>query len=200
MALEILNSIDGKWAGLDNDGRLVARDYADAAGDAKVIAKKLYSSVAASTAVSNTTTETLFDTSYTLPANVLKAGSLLRIRYQGIATATNSTDTLAAKLYIGGTAGTLLQTCGATDVANNNIFAGEFYLSVRTIGASGTFVGWGNYTATLAASGTATMVVGIKASTAIDTTASQVIGVSATWSAASASDSCRLDYLTVEML
>jgi hypothetical protein len=44
------------------------------------------------------------------------------------------------------------------------------------------------------------MVVGITASTAIDTTATQVIGVGATWSAASASDSCRLDYLTVEML
>jgi len=200
MPLEILNSLDGKWAGLDNDGRLVARDYSDAAGDAKVVAKKLYSSVAASTAVTNTTTETEFDASYTLPANILKAGSLLRIRYQGIATATNSTDTLTAKLYIGGKAGTALQTCGATDVANNNIFAGEFYLAVRTIGATGTFVGWGNYTATLAASGTATMVTGIVASTTIDTTATQKLVVAATWSAASASDSCRLDYFTVEML
>lgn len=200
MALEILNSIDGKWAGLDNDGRLVARDYADAAGDAKVVAKKLYAATAASTAISNTTTETEFSNYYTIPANALKVGSLLRIRYQGIATATNSTDTLTAKLYLGGKAGTALQTCGATDVANNNIFAGEFYMSVRTIGASGTFVGWGNYTATLAASGTATMVVGVLGSSTVDTTAAQKIAVAATWSAASASDSCRLDYLTVEML
>lgn len=200
MALEILNSIDGKWAGLDSDGRLVARDYADSTGDAKVLAKKLYSSVAASSAVTNTTTETLFDKYYTLPANVMKVGSLLRIRYQGIATATNSTNTLTAKLYLGGKTGTALQTCGATDVANNDIFAGEFYLAVRTVGASGTFVGWGNYTATLAASGTATNVVGIVASTAVDTTASQVIGVAATWSAANAGNSCRLDYLSVEML
>ena len=200
MALEILNSIDGKWAGLDSDGRLVSRDYADAAGDAKVIAKKLYASVAASTAVSNTTTETEFDTNYTLPANILKVGSLLRIRYQGIQTAQNSTNTLALKLYLGGTAGTALQAIAAATGAANNVFAGEFYLVVRTVGASGTFVGWGAYTATPAASGTATMVVGIKASTAVDTTATQKVSVAATWSAASASNSVRLDYLGIELL
>lgn len=198
--VDILNSIDGRYVGLDSDGRLLAKDYADAANDPKVVAKKLYSSVAASTAVTNTTTETEFSTSYTLPANILKVGSLLRIRYQGIATATNSTDTLTAKLYLGGKAGTALQASDATDVANNNIFAGEYYLAVRTIGATGTFVGWGSYVKTLAASGTATMVVGISASTAVDTTVSQKIAVAATWSVANAGNSCRLDYLTVEML
>lgn len=196
---DILNSIDGRYVGLDADGRLLAKDYADNS-DAKVIAKKLYSSVAASAAVANTTTETEFDKTYTLPANILKAGSLLRIRYQGIATATNSTDTLTAKLYLGGKAGTALQASSATDVANNNIFAGEFYLTVRTAGATGTMVGWGNYVKTLAASDTATMVVGILASTTVDTTVAQRIAVAATWSVANAGNSCRLDYLTVEML
>lgn len=200
MALDILNSIDGRQVGEDVFGRLVARDLADVANDAKVVAKKLYAQTAASSAVTNTTTETLFDANYTLPANILQVGSLLRIRYQGIATATNSTDTLTAKLYIGGLAGTALQASAATDVANNNIFGGEFFLAVRTIGATGTFIGWGDYIKTLAASGTATSVIANVASTTIDTTAAQVIGVSATWSVASASDSCRLDYLTVEML
>lgn len=202
MALEILNSIDGKWAGLDTDGRLVARDYADSANDAKVIAKKLYSSVAASSAVTNTSDETLFSTSYTLPANILKAGSLLRIRYQGIQTAQNSTNTLALKLYLGGIGGTALQTIAAAQGAANNIFAGEFYLAVRTVGATGKFVGWGNYTATPAASATATMVVGNVAETTVDTTASKVIGVSAKFSVAGTgnANSARLDYLSVEML
>lgn len=197
---EILNSIDGKWAGLDVNGRLVARDYADGANVAKVVAKKLYAATAASSAVTNTAVETLFDSSYTLPADILKVGSVLHIRYQGIATATNSTDTLRARLVIGGLTGTVLQTCGATDVANNNIFAGEIYLTVRTVGATGTFVGWGSATSTLAASGTATMVVNSVASTTIDTTATQVIGVGATWSVANSGNSCRLDYLTVKMI
>lgn len=197
--VDMMNSIDGRWVGVDVDGRLLAKDYSDT-GDPKVVAKKLYAQVAASTAVTNTITETEFDKSYTLPANILKVGSLIRIRYQGIATATNSTDTLTAKLYVGGKAGTALQTCGATDVANNNIFAGEYYMEVRTIGATGTFVGWGLYSATLAASGTATMVIGSTASTTIDTTAAQKLVVAATWSVANAGNSCRLDYFSVEML
>lgn len=200
MPLEILNSIDGKWAGLDMDGRLVARDYADASGDAKVIAKKLYAATTASSAITNTTVETLFSNTYTLPANILKEGSVIHIRYQGIATATNSTDTLRARLFLGGLTGTVLQTCGPTDVANNNIFAGDLFLTIRTVGATGTFVAWGNHTSTLAASGTATMVVSSVASTTIDTTAAQVIGVGATWSVANAGNSCRLDYLTVKMI
>ena len=123
MALDILNSIDGRQVGEDAFGRLVARDLADVANDAKVVAKKLFSSVAASTAISNTTTETLFDQSYTLPANILQAGSLLRIRYQGIQTAQNSTNTLALKLYLGGLTGAALQSIAAAACAANNIFA-----------------------------------------------------------------------------
>lgn len=196
---DILNSIDGRYVGLDVDGRLLAKDYADNS-DAKVIAKRLYTSTAASAAVTNTTTETEFDKSHTLSANMLKAGSLIRIRYQGIATATNSTDTLTVKLYLGGKAGTALQASAATDVANNNIFGGEFSLVVRTAGATGTMVGFGTYIKTLAASDTATTVAGILASTTVDTTAAQKIAVAATWSVANAGNSCRLDFLSVEML
>jgi hypothetical protein len=197
--VDILSSFDGRYLGLDAAGRLLNKDYNDT-GDPKVVAKKLYASVAASTALTASSTETEFDQSYTIPGNLLQVGSLLRIRYQGIATATNSTDTLTAKLYIGGKAGTALQASAATDVANNNIFAGEFYMAVRTIGATGTIVGWGSYVSALAASGTATMVVGILASTTLDTTAAQKIAVSGQWSTTSASNSARLDYMSVEIL
>ena len=51
-----------------------------------------------------------------------------------------------------------------------------------------------------AASGTAVHdITEILASTTIDTTAAQVVGVAATWSVASASNSCRLDFLRVEI-
>lgn len=198
MPLDILNSIDGKWAGLDNAGRLVARDYADAAGDAKVISKKLYSNVAASTAVTNTTTETAFDQKYTLPANSLQVGSVLRIRAQGIATATNSTDTLNAKLYIGGTTGQLIAQTGALDVANNDLFTFDFELIVRTIGATGTIVGAG-YTF-VGTPGTANLRAAYLASSTLDTTANKDIVVSATWSVANAGNSCRLDVLHVDLM
>lgn len=160
----------------------------------------VYSSVAASAAHSNTTTEALFDKQYSIPANTLVAGSVIKVRYQGIATATNSSDTLLIKLYIGGLSGTAILTGTATDVADNNIFAGEALIQIRTAGASGTLVAVGTHTDVPAASGTATHgITEITASTTIDTTAAQVIGVGADWSVASASNSARLDIMVVEI-
>ena len=152
---------------------------------------------AASTAVSNTTTETAFDnTNYSIPANFLRAGSLIKVRWQGIATSTNSTDTLLVKTYFGSTS---VATGTATDVADNNMFAGEAIIAVRTIGASGTFVATSSLVKAPAASLTATRVDQLVASTAVDTTAAITISVKATWSAQSASDSVRLDVFTVEI-
>ena len=159
----------------------------------------LYAQQAAGTAHTNSTTETAIG-SYSLPANTLKPGTRVRVKYQGIATATNSTDTLTVKLYLGGLSGTALMTGTATDVADNNIFCGEFELVCRTDGASGTFVGFGSHADVPAASGTASPVYEIVGSTAVDTTAAQVIAVGADWSAASASDSCRLDFMAVDVL
>lgn len=168
-------------------------------GETRYPAGLCYSNTAASTAISDTTTEALFDTKYSIPANALRAGARIRIRFQGIATATNSTDTLTIVLYIGGLTGTALISMAATDVANNNVFTGEYELIIRTIGASGTMVGVGTYKSIPAAEGTMTIKDDILASTAIDTTVAQVVGVSADWSVANAGNSVRLDFMTVEI-
>lgn len=194
---DILTSLHGKKIGLDSNGSVLVNLESSAQQRHGGL---VYLNTAASTAHSNSTDEALFDTQYSVPANTLKAGTLIRIKYQGIATSTNGTDTLTVKLYIGGLAGTALLTGTATDVANNNIFAGEFTLAIRTAGASGTMVGYGTHTDVPAASGTAShAVTEILASTTIDTTAAQVIGVGVDWSAASASNSCRLDLLAIEI-
>lgn len=184
-------SIVGNRLGLDDAGRLLVGAAGSVAG---VLA---YVNPAASTAISNTTTETLFSTQYSIPAGSLRAGSLIRVRYQGIATATNSTDTLALKLYIGGLTGTVLISHAATDVANNDVFSGEYELVIRTTGATGTMVGMGSYKSVPAAEGTFTGKDDILASTTIDTTVAQVLGVSATWSVANAGNSVRLDIFRV---
>lgn len=167
-------------------------------GTERVIGGLAYTNTAASTAVTNTTVETLFDKSYDIPPNTLKSGSRIKIAFQGIAPSTNGTDTLAIKLYIGGLLGTALLTLAARDVANNDIFAGEAEVIVRTAGASGTFVSWGKSPTNPNAAGTALNMNNV-ASTAIDTTAKQTVGVSATWSVANAGNSCRLDMLSVEI-
>lgn len=192
---KILTSVHGKKLGLDRAGNLVVnRDDAYAESLVRYTA---YTNTAASTAISNTAVETAFSTSYTIPASTLVAGESIDIDWQGIATATNSTDTLTIKVYIGGTSGTLLFTHAATDVADNNVFFGTYGLIIRTIGSSGTVIGRGFGKSVPAAEGTATFKDDILASTTIDTTAAQQIAVSATWSVASASNSCRLDFLRV---
>lgn len=159
----------------------------------------VYRTVAASTALTASSTETALS-SYTIPADTLKAGTIIKVRYQGIATATNSTDTLTVKLYIGGLSGTAILTGTATDVADNAIVAGEACIVIRAAGASGTLVAVGTHTDVPAASGTATHgITEITASTTIDTTATQAITVGYKWSTTSGSNSCRNDIFVVEI-
>ena len=156
----------------------------------------LYVNTAASSAVSNTTVETAFDVSTSVPANTLKAGDVIRIKGQGIATATNSTDTLAINVKVGSV--TIL-AIAAVDVANNDVFEFDMDIVVRTVGASGTIVGHGQ-SAVLGAAGTATVRPRILASSTLDTTAAVGFTVTATWSVANAGNSCRLDILSVERI
>ena len=187
--------------GMDVGGQIRSRDGV-VGGTLKVVGGRASSNVAASSAITNTTTETVFDEEASLPANTLKAGTVVRIWYQGIATATNSTDTLIIKLIIDGTAsttdGTDVITTNAIDVADNDIFVGCFTLICRTPGAAGTVVGFGQYQDPDAAD-TTLQKAAFLASTVVDTTAATPIKVSAEWSVANAGNSCRLDVLAVEV-
>jgi hypothetical protein len=154
---------------------------------------QLYGATAASGAVSNTTVTTNFDnSSYTIPANTLQVGDVITIKGQGIATATNSTDTLSVGVKIGSTA--LFAPTGV-DVANNDIFAFEVNIQIRSIGASGTFVA--DAMCSIGAAGTGTVRSYLTASTTIDTTAAQTIAATGTWSVANAGNSCRLDLFEI---
>lgn len=181
----------------------IGRCVKDAAsGDAAVATRLMkdasqsrYASVAASAAISNTTTETAFDKSVSVPANYLRAGDIIRVRAQAIATATNSTDTLNLKLYLG-----TVEICatGALDVADNGIGYIDADIVIRTIGATGTLVGAG--LVSIGVEGTATAKPFKKASATVDTTAANAIAVKATWSVASSSNSVRLDVMDVQLI
>lgn len=151
---------------------------------------------AASAAVTNTVTETTFDNSgVTIPASSLSAGDVIRVRAQGIATATNSTDTLTVKLKLGST---VVATTGAVDSANNDIFYIDFDIAVRTVGATGTIVAAG--LVANGVQGTVTAKPALLASTTVDTTASLALGVTATWSVANSGNSCRLDVCDIQII
>lgn len=152
--------------------------------------------VAASTALTASSTETNFDNSIvTIPANTLRAGDVIRVRVQGICTATNSTDTFTGKIKLGSTA---VISTGAVDVANNDIFYLEADIVIRTVGASGTAVAAG--ATALGAEGTVTSKPGKLASTTVDTTAAVTFAVSGQWSTTNAGNSCRLDVCDWQIL
>jgi hypothetical protein len=152
--------------------------------------------VAASAALTASSTETNFDTSVlTIPANTLRVGDVIRVRAQGIATATNSTDTLNARIKFGTNA---VIATGAVDVANNDIFYLEGDIVVRTIGATGTIVAAG--ASAIGTEGTVTSKPAKLASTTVDTTAAITLAISGQWSTTSAGNSCRLDVCNWQIL
>lgn len=154
---------------------------------------------AAGTALTNTTSETVLG-SFTIPANTINAGTVIRIRYQGIATATNSTDTLTVRLRFGTTTltGTALITTSAVDVANNDIFTGYFELTGRAAAAAAAaIIGSGHFSQPGAAGGA--LLTAYLGSTNFATNGALLVEVTGQWSVASGSNSCRLDQLNVEV-
>lgn len=166
-----------------------------ASGTARVIGGLAYSNTAAATTIGGTSAETLFDVNYTLPANTLKAGTVVNVRYAGFGVTGVGTDTFAHKLYIGGSGGTALLTSAAATLATNATFTGEADIICRTAGATGTFVAFGTYKQS-SAEGTMTVKDDYQASTTINTTTGQAIVVTGTWNTANA-NSARLDLLRV---
>lgn len=166
-----------------------------ASGTARVIGGLAYSNVAASTTVGATSVETLFDVNYTIPANTLKAGTVVKVRYVGFGVAGSGTDTLAHKLYIGGSGGTAIISSAAAQLATNATFTGECDIVCRTAGTTGTIVAFGTYKQS-SAEGTMTVKDDYLASTTLNTTANQALVVTGTWNTTNAT-SARLDILDV---
>lgn len=161
----------------------------------KRISTVLKSQVAASTAITGATeTATAFSESYTVPANTLEAGTVLRGRAWGKHTATTGSETHTLALKLGSTA---IGTSGNLDPANDDYWMWEWEITCRTAGASGTIVGWArlSYGASAAAG---TVINFWLDSTAFDTTADAVLAVYIDrQGTATDSDSVRQDALTV---
>ncbi len=161
-------------------------------------------SIVASTAQLGTVeTRTVFDTSFTMPANTLKAGTVLRIRALVFHTATTGSETHTLAVAFDSTD---LAVTGNLDPADNGASIIDFTVVCRTAGALGTVVGWGTCTnGARAAALTAThgLMTGTTSTStqAVDTTAAIVIGIAIDrQGTATDTDSCRLDALTVEIV
>lgn len=182
-------------------GRLTTTDGV-ASGTAKVVGGRM-NTPAQSDALTNTDSETEFSTGdVTIPANTLKAGSVVKIRYAVRATATNGSDTLGVKCYFGAngtSADTAIITHTAADATNDDIVYGDMVLVANAAaGAAVAVTGVGHFSE-LAAAGGALKTCHL-ASANFATNAALHVSVDGKWSAASASNSCLLEFLIVEIV
>lgn len=139
--------------------------------------------VADGTAITGSSEATLG--SKTFGANALIPG-VYWLRYSGITTGQNAADTLTLKVKLGST---VFYTSAAIDQEDNDVFRGDFMLTVRSGPAAGTVVVVEGIGTTSDASPTATQIA---TTVTVDTTASVTLAVTGTWSGASATNSTKL--------
>jgi len=132
-------------------------------------------------------------------ASIAAGGAVLgkRFRWTGgvRCTSTNSTDTLAIKLKLGGTA---VYSPSAVDVADNDILVWDLELVPRTAAGStsGAILVSGR-ASVLAASGTGTMREVYALVSSLDLTAAIALIVTGTWSVASASNQVHVSHMAL---
>ena len=132
--------------------------------------------------------------SYTIPADTLKIGDIVRIKVFCTVVDTNSTDTLTPILKFGGTA---IATGAALDVADDDIVYAWADVHVTAIGSSGTMTAISEIR-TDAVGGTS--VTAATNLTSKDTTDGLDVVLNVDWSVAHADNEVRIDAMSVELV
>lgn len=171
----------------------VELDQAGAASNSELL---VYGIVADGTHTTNVATEQTFTTgTYSIAANTLLAGSVIKIKGNILVENQNGTDKLVVKIKIG--SNVLVSTPATYDPATNDVVNFEALVKVRTAGAGGTMIGQGTLFFGAAAP---TAAQGSLASTALDTTAANTVSASVTFDAASANNVCKLRAFDVSVI
>lgn len=159
------------------------------------------------TAVANTTTETILFPNFTMPANYMQDGRVVRMRAFG-KLSTTGTPTITFAIRWGGVSGTLLATTEAITCASgaaNTNWSLEAYIQTRSNGSSGSLFVMGDVTVNLTASTNTSGVFGVSgfdapAAVTVDLTADTALSITADWSAASASNTITGHMYTLESM
>jgi len=133
--------------------------------------------------------------SFTIPANTLAKGDVIRIKCRATVTDNNSSDTLTPIFKFGGTA---IATGAALDVADSDIIWVDAEISVTAIGASGTMTSH----ASIKTNDGDTDVFASTALTSKNTIADAGLAcaLNVDWSGAHAENIVRLDSFVVELI
>lgn len=149
------------------------------------------------------TTETAFAKTCLVEASSLNKGDWFIGFYAVKATATNTTNTLSTKVYVGPTSspktGILVCDQTAIDVADNDVIGGYFLFSIDSLGAASVLsvsalgVSFANALTAISK----TLAVTAATDAQVSSLADLCVAVTATWSASSAANSCYLSALHV---
>ena len=157
------------------------------------LSQKLFSEAGTGREHENTTTAAdLF--SYTIPANTLEVGDIVRIKVFCTVIDTNGTDTLTPVLNFGGSA---IATGAALDVADSDIVFAEADVHVTATGSSGTCTAIAEIRTDALG---AVHVIAQTALTSMDTTGGLAVALNMDWDAAHADNEVRIDTVSIELV
>ena len=132
--------------------------------------------------------------SYTIPANTLEKGDIVRIKVFCTVVDSNSSDTLTPILKFGGTA---IATGAALDVADDDIVYAWADVHCTATGSSGTCTAIGEIRTDALG---AVHVIATTALTSMDTTGGLAVALNVDWDAAHADNEVRIDTFSVELV
>jgi len=164
------------------------------AGNARIVGGNVHTKQS-STTLTNSNTETTLAT-HTLPANMLKAGTSVRVRGAVRVTGNVGADTLTIKLRLGGTA--ILTTTAAALVANDIVYV-DFVISSRAAPSASSSV-QASGMATVSVAGTHGTKGYVVAPANYATNGALDVDLRGTWSAASASDIAICETFVVDVV
>jgi hypothetical protein len=131
---------------------------------------------------------------YTIPANKLELGDIVRIKVFCTVVDSNGSDTLTPILNFGGTA---IATGAALDVADSDIVYAWADVHVTAVGSSGTMTSIAEIRTDALG---AVHVIGATNLTSKDTTGTLDVALNVDWDAAHADNEVRIDTFSVELV
>jgi hypothetical protein len=158
----------------------------------------LFEIEAPSAVITNIGTEAIFSNGvYTIPASFLQVGDRIHIHAKAFVVAVNSTNTHRVRIYAAGIDADTVADSTALSLIASDVVIFDTYVTVRTIGATGTIIADG--TVGYSISGTFTTEDMTEVSQTLNTTIANAITVTSLASATSAGNQIRLDEFQVNL-
>jgi hypothetical protein len=180
-------------------GRITTRDSV-ASGTDRIVGGLVKAGISTSdtvTAATSNNSFTSFATTCVLPANTLKAGTVVKVRVMVSVADASGSDTLTCNILLGSTS--LIATTAVNPGATTDLHILDFELTSREApGGTSAIVGSGRWITNTG--GTIAHGTGLLASSTFATNGALTISSQAKWSSNTANTSARLESFTVEVV